>query len=88
MVRRAWVLSPSAETADILAWLLYVTGEVVEAIAMERLAVERVDPTMAAGYREALGRMEAGQELGDRPGFELYPEVFAEPVDPSVSVVS
>jgi thioredoxin-related protein len=70
MARRARDLEPSARSADTLARLLYATGTVGEAIALQRLAVDGADAAESEGYREALRRMEAGEELGDVPGFE------------------
>lgn len=81
MARRAWEQEPSADIADTLARLLYVTGDVGEAVRLERLAVEGAEPLTIVIHREALKRMETGQELGDRPAFESYPESAGEPID-------
>jgi thioredoxin-related protein len=80
MARRAYELEPSGDVTDTLARLLYVTGDTDEALRLQGLAVERAGPTTLVSHSEALKRMEAGQELGDRPGFEIYPGGVAEPI--------
>jgi hypothetical protein len=83
MARRAWDEDPSAPIADTLARLLYVTGEVGEAIALQRRAVQTAPDDEVESYREVLRQMEAGEELGDRPPFEYYPGVPVAPVTTS-----
>lgn len=73
---------------DTLARLLCVTGSIDEAMALQRIAVDGADATTAGGRRDALRRMEAGQEFGDRPGFESFLESSAKPVDQVVPEVS
>jgi thioredoxin-related protein/tetratricopeptide (TPR) repeat protein len=70
---RAWAMEPSADVADTLAHLRYVTGAVPEAIALERRAVALAEEDAAAALREAVELMEAGGSLEDRPPFEGYP---------------
>ena len=69
-----WVgFDPSADIADTLARLLYVTGEHESAMDLERFAAEGANEIDAAFFNEGLKRMEAGQDLGDRPAFDGYP---------------
>lgn len=80
MARQAYELEPSGDVTDTLARLLYVTGDTDEAVRLQRLAVERAGPVTLVSHSEALKRMEAGQNLGDQPGFETYPGGVAEPM--------
>lgn len=80
MARRAYDGNPSGDAADTLARLLYVSGDVDEAIRLQRLAVEQAAPMTLVDYSEALERMEAGEALTDRPGFESYPEGATDPL--------
>ncbi len=73
MARRAYDLNPSTDIADTLARLLYVTGEHESAMDLERYAAEGANERDAAFFNEGLKRMEAGQDLGDRPAFDGYP---------------
>jgi len=73
MARKAYSQNPSPNTADTLARLLYVVGDVDEAMDFERPATATVVEVDAEHHREGLRRMEAGEDLGDRPAFETYP---------------
>ena len=59
-------ISQSGETADTLARLLYVTGSVEEAIALERRAAEEAEGAGSENYLAVASRMEAGERLDDR----------------------
>jgi thioredoxin-related protein len=61
------------ETADTLARLLYVSGSVEEAVALERRAAEGTEGPRKENYLGVASRMEAGESLDDRPTFESYP---------------
>ncbi len=74
MARAAYQQEPSsADIADTLARVLYVAGEVDEAMDLERRALTISDEVDVEFFREGLSRMEQGRDLGDRPGFETYP---------------
>jgi len=73
MARQAYDRDPSTDIADTLARLLYVTGDRKTAMELERYAVEGANEVDAAFFNEGLKRMEAGQDLGDRPDFDSYP---------------
>ena len=68
MARAAYALDSGPSVADTLAQLLYVTGAVDEAIEIEKAAAAEAD-----GYAEVVARMEAGEEMVNRPEFESYP---------------
>jgi hypothetical protein len=73
MARAAYQKNPTADIADTLARVLYVSGEVEEAIDLERRAAARANEIDVEFFRTGLERMEQGRELGDRPAFESYP---------------
>ncbi len=73
IARQAYAATPDPETADTLARLLYVTGSVDEAIAIERRAAEDADGHRGETYLGVADLMEAGEALDDRPTFEPYP---------------
>ena len=73
MARQAYEQDPSTDIADTLARLLYVTGDVAAALELERFAARGANEVDAAFFNEGLMRMEAGQDLGDRPDFDGYP---------------
>jgi thioredoxin-related protein len=87
IARRAWDEDPNADIADTLARLLYVTGEVAEAIALQRRAVQTAPDDDVESFREVLRQMEAGEELGDRPPFEYYPGIPAAPITTSQGTI-
>jgi tetratricopeptide (TPR) repeat protein len=74
IARRSWETDQSADVADTLARLLYITGEVEEALELQRRAIDMASDAAAAAFREVLKLMEAGRELGDRPSFESFPQ--------------
>ena len=73
IARQAYAATPDPETADTLARLLYVTGSVEEAIALEERAAEDVGGPRGETYLGVAGRMEAGEALDDKPTYESYP---------------
>jgi thioredoxin-like negative regulator of GroEL len=73
MAHQAYRLDPSTDIADTLARLLYVTGDRNRAIELERYAAQGANEVDEAFFSEGLTRMEAGQDLGDRPAFDSYP---------------
>lgn len=78
LARSAYDRQASGDVADTLARLLYLQGDVDEAIRLQRLAVEGADASTTASYNAVLKRMETGQPLGDQPAFEHYPGAAAE----------
>jgi len=74
IARRSWETDQSADVADTLARLLYITGKVDEAVELQRRAIDMASDAVEAAFREVLKLMEAGQELGDRPSFESFPQ--------------
>jgi hypothetical protein len=66
-------LKPDPETADTLARLLYVTGAVEEAVALEERAAREAEGSRSETYSRVAQRMEAGERLDDKPTFDTYP---------------
>ena len=88
MAHQAYRLDPSTDIADTLARLLYVTGDRPRAIELERFAAQGANDVDEAFFSEGLKRMEAGQDLGDRPAFDSYPgERIDSLAGPSRSVI-
>jgi len=73
IAQRSYSAKADPETADTLARLLYVTGSVEEAIALEHRAAEEAEGPRGENYVGVASRMEAGEVLDDRPSFESYP---------------
>jgi len=73
MARSAYAHDSGPSVADTLAQLLYVTGAVDEGIEIEKRAAAEADGKEAEGYAAVVTRMEAGEDLVDRPEFESYP---------------
>ncbi len=73
MARKAYELDPSPDIADTLARLLYVGGEHVEAVELERSAAAAAQGGKAEQYLEVAEKMQKLLELDDRPAFEDYP---------------
>jgi tetratricopeptide (TPR) repeat protein len=69
IARAAYALDSGPSVADTLAQLLYVTGDVEGAIELEQKAAADDDE-----YAEVVRRMEAGEDMIDRPRFDTYPE--------------
>jgi thioredoxin-related protein len=67
IARHAYEKKKTSENTDTLARLLYVTGAVDEAIALERNAAENADGPESEAYRGIAEKMEAGEKLDDRP---------------------
>lgn len=80
MARQAHAADPSADVADTLARLLYLTGDTDRAVELELAAAAAAEGERAQDYRKAAEAMKAGLELADRPAFETYPRpATAEP---------
>ena len=73
IAHRAFDRRAKPEVADTLARLLYVTGSVEDAVALEERAAEEAEGTRGEAYRDIAMRMEAGEPLGDSPSFDSYP---------------
>jgi len=73
MARFAYSLDNGPGVADTLAQLLYSTGEVEQAIEIERKAAAEAGGGEAEGYAAVVARMEAGEDMVDQPDFETYP---------------
>ena len=64
---------PDPEAADTLARLLYVTGSVEEAVALEERAARDAEGSRSETYAGVAQRMESGEPLDDKPTFDSYP---------------
>ena len=73
MAREAYNLDPSADIADTLARLLYVSGEHMEAVELERMAAEQSQGVRGEQYLEVANKMQKLVDLDDKPAFEDYP---------------
>ncbi len=73
IARRSLTMKPAPETADTLARLLYVTGSIDQAVELEVDAAKRAGEAGGESYLDVARRMEAGEELDDRPSFSSYP---------------
>jgi hypothetical protein len=73
MARQAYESHPDADTADTLGRLLYVTGKVDEAIAVQSLAAQAAEDELADVFNTVLKQMQEGAPLGDDPPFESFP---------------
>ena len=73
IAQRSFALKPDPESADTLARLLYVTGAVEEAVALEERAAREAEGSRSETYARVAQRMEAGEPLDDKPTFESYP---------------
>jgi thioredoxin-related protein len=73
IAQRSYNAESEPETADTLARLLYVTGAVEEAIALEVRAAREAEGSRSETYTWIAQRMEAGEPLEDKPTFESYP---------------
>jgi thioredoxin-related protein len=73
IAQRSFGLKADPETADTLARLLYVTGAVEEAVALEERAAREAEGSRSETYRRVAQRMEEGEPLDDKPTFESYP---------------
>jgi len=73
MARKAYDLDPSADVSDTLARLLYVSGEHMEAVELERMAAENSQGGRAEQYLEVANKMQKLLDLDDKPAFEDYP---------------
>jgi thioredoxin-related protein len=73
IAQRSYGIKPDPETADTLARLLYVTGAVEEAVALEERAAREAEGSRSDTYSRVAQRMEAGELLDDKPTFDSYP---------------
>jgi thioredoxin-related protein len=73
IAQRSFEAESEPETADTLARLLYVTGAVAEAVALEERAAREAEGSRSDTYSWVAQRMEAGEALEDEPTFESYP---------------
>jgi thioredoxin-related protein len=73
IAQRSYSTESEPETADTLARLLYVTGAVEEAVALEERAAREAEGSRSETYTWVAQRMEAGEPLDDEPTFESYP---------------
>jgi thioredoxin-related protein/tetratricopeptide (TPR) repeat protein len=73
IAQTSFAVKADPETADTLARLLYVTGSVEEAIALEQRAAEEAEGPRSENYVGVASRMQAGESLDDRPTFKSYP---------------
>ena len=73
IAQRSYKAEADPETADTLARLLYVTGAVEEAVALEERAAREAEGSRSETYSRVAQRMEAGEPLDDKPTFESYP---------------
>ncbi len=73
IAQKSFSIKADPEIADTLARLLYVTGSVEEAIALERRAAQEAQGSRSENYLGVASRMEAGELLDDRPTFDSYP---------------
>jgi thioredoxin-related protein len=73
IAQRSYTAEPEPETADTLARLLYVTGAIEEAVALEERAAREAEGSRSETYTWVARRMEAGEPLDDKPTFDSYP---------------
>ena len=73
IAQRSFEVESEPETADTLARLLYVTGAVAEAVALEERAAREAEGSRSETYSWVAQRMEAREPLEDEPAFESYP---------------
>jgi thioredoxin-related protein len=73
IAQRSYSEKPEAETADTLARLLYLTGAVDEAVALEERAAREVERNRGETYVWVAQRMKSRQPLDDTPPFDSYP---------------
>ena len=66
-------LTYNLHISDTLARLLYLSGSVDEAIALELHAAEEADGPRGEAYRGIADRMMGGEVLDDEPAFASYP---------------
>ncbi len=75
IAREAYAVQPDADITDTLARLLYITGQVDEAVALELKAAEMAEGPRGEAYRGVADRMMGGEVLDDEPAFDGYPGV-------------
>ncbi len=73
MAEAAYELDATSDIADTVARILYVKGDVEDAIRVESEAAEQAGENESPAFFEAVQLMREGADLGDRPGFESYP---------------
>ena len=73
IAQRSFARRFDPEVADTLARLLYITGSVEEAVALEERAAREAEGSRSETYARVAQRMEAGEPLDDKPTFDSYP---------------
>ncbi len=73
MARQAYDLDPSPDIIDTLARLLYISGDHIEAVELERKAASGSEGTRAEEYLRVANMMQRLLDLNDKPAFEDYP---------------
>lgn len=73
LAQAAWARAPEPDVADTLGRLLYLRGEVGQALELQRRAVADAPLAERALFDRIAELMSRGQRLDDRPGFEDYP---------------
>ncbi len=73
MARAAWDRERDPDIADTLGRILYLRGDVDEALEIQRRAVETARDGEREFFLDAAERMAAGEPLGDRAPFDVYP---------------
>ncbi len=73
IAQQSFAQRPDPEVADTLARLLYATGSVEEAVALEERAARDAEGSRSETYTSVAQRMEAGEPLDDKPTFDSYP---------------
>ena len=73
MAERSFAAEAEPDTADTLARLLYVTGDVEQAVSLEKRAAREADGSRGESFSRVGQRMEEGEPLEDEPSFESYP---------------
>ena len=73
IAQKSFARRSDPEAADTLARLLYATGSVEEAVALEERAARDAEGSRSETYARVAQRMEAGEPLDDKPTFDSYP---------------
>lgn len=73
MARQAYDLDPSPDIIDTLARLLYISGDHIEAVELERKAASGSEGARAEEYLHVANMMQRLLDLDDKPAFEDYP---------------
>jgi thioredoxin-related protein len=73
MARQAYGEEQDADIADTLGRLLYVTGNIEEAITVQTQAANSAEGELAVIFSSVLEKMKNGETLDDDPPFESFP---------------